>query len=35
MKDIVNYDREYWEAGGVGLDMVVKDVIRDNGIPRE
>lgn len=31
----MKYDREYWEGGGVGLDMVVKDDIRDNGIPRE
>lgn len=35
LKDIMNYVSEYLEAGGMDLDMVVKVVIRYNGIPRE
>lgn len=34
MKEIES-NREYWEAVGVGLDMVVQDCVLENGIPKE
>ena len=34
MKDIEKYDREYWEAVSVGLNMAAMDDVLENGIPK-